>query len=757
MKRHAFFKGCLRVLFFFFFSFSPLSSSCECADFPEPGFRWKLAFQVQPSACSRVVDLENEHRQLFEKTSKVKALLDQVLNDESIHHSFLFHFITLLCESEDSYLRFSPYFWNLNDGKQTIRDIIRDTNFSPPDLRVIDDPHKELDTDDFDDLVEVLRIMQGYLRDRGDVDGWFNAMTCDRPQLGDSVLSPRDFLNTMLQVRGVQRIIRENIKRVLDGRNFCMASFSCLYDDHIQNMSLTHQMARDAVFVSGTGNEILRVLETFGDFRNYMFVIFTRGPQRDTEIALSFLRRNLKNLFQYDVDSLPENIKKKRQDFLMEVEEYEVKLKDFDSLYEKEAKRKVQLEAKLKTLDTASRSTVFELEDAVDRYKKALRSYEEELLEAIRRNHGLLDVLERTDGHVRNPELYRYFCHSEQVMLLFFYNQLTREYIEGLNLQDGLRGIVFNVYSTNDTCERCTFTFFYELLQAHVNSKIRHQDQDASMGKKSISVFEKFNNILYGIKGWTRGDDPVLEQAIPFGIFISSTNLESDGASARRAFMAHDGYEADPVLVDHFSPLVAFCVYPRLPEHQHYQVTPLTPFLRPQYERALRRDISYGNNEGVQKLLRAPMNPWVTDHHQWTSLHVLAQRHERDLQIMVMQHLKRQYRNPRWHEAFLIRNKDGDTSLHVAVNHDNTTFLNTVLAEGFPWWIFSYVRGAHGNTLMHTAAAKGSQVMVQFLRDLYPRYQGESFDMSVRTDENLTVLDVAERNGHLDEIRKLLS
>lgn len=83
-------------------------------------------------------------------------------------------------------------------------------------------------------------------------------------------------------------------------------------------------------------------------------------------------------------------------------------------------------------------------------------------------------------------------------------------------------------------------------------------------------------------------------------------------------------------------------------------------------------------------------------------------------------------------------------------------FLNNILEKEFPWWIVSYVRDSHGNTLMHTAAAKGTQGMVQFLRDLYPCYQEESFDMSVRTDDNLTVLHIAERNGHLEGIRGLL-
>lgn len=746
-------KSGLSIVSCFFLSFFFLSTSRGCPDFPDPGFRWKETFQVRARSSTHVFDLEEQHKQLYQKTFNVKELLEQVLSNDGLYREFLLHFVSLLCRDLEAYRRFSPYFWNLNDDNNDIKSVISKSNFSPANAREINNSNGVLDSDDVEDLLAILQIIQKYFRKGTTAETLFQDITSEPQKLEEFILCPRDCLTAIFQVERVQKIICENIKRIL-GRNFCMASFSCLYDDHVHHVDLTHN--KDAVFVSGTGNDLLKILETFAPFAKYEFVIFTKREQKSTELTLSFLRRNLKNLFSYDSDMVPPNIVDKKQAFLTEVEQYEEKLKEFDRLYGQEVENTVKLDEKPKTLAAASSHTVCKLEDAVQEYRTNLDSYQANLAEAVRRSHNILEALKRIGEHVRNPEIHKHFCHSEQVMLLFLYNTLTRQYIEDLHLNDELRGIVFNVYSTHDTCERCTLTFFYELLQTHVNSKTKRQDQDPHLGKKSISVFEKFNNIFCGIKNKDRGDGPMLDHSVPFAILISSTDLEAVGGSARRAFTAHDGYENEPLCVDYFSPLVAFCLYPQL-SRQDYQCTPLTPFLRLNHEKALREAISCSRERAVEELLRVPMDPFKTDHNHWTSLHILAQRHEKDLQRLIIHHLQERYGNARWHDAFLAKNNDNDTSLHVAVNHDNIAFLNSILDEGFPWWIFSYVRGNNGNTLMHTAAAQGSRTMVRFLGSLYPRYQsGVSFDYSVRTDDGLTVRDIAERSGSLESVMDLL-
>lgn len=288
-----------------------------------------------------------------------------------------------------------------------------------------------------------------------------------------------------------KKIIGENFKR-LKKRNFCLASFTYHPEGEgeMQNISLMLR-GKPLIFISGIGNEIIRILEKSPLFADFSYAIFHEKEElKEDSMPIGRFEEVLNSLY-INTSSLPllsSGMKTSTDKCKIEV----LKL----------------LESKHK-IDRVKRATKEEIDgylsDHVD---------DPEITSRIVKLPLEL-VASKEQWHQAFLAFRDKFCDSEQLLRCFLYNRIE-DLLAPLPLTAGCF-LTLNIHSVMDPCRYCTNAFFLECLL---------RDKPAFVGGKEKKIFGGFFHKFYNAE--RRKPMPHIF------IFISSQREETDGGIGRR-------------------------------------------------------------------------------------------------------------------------------------------------------------------------------------------------------------------------------
>ncbi len=291
----------------------------------------------------------------------------------------------------------------------------------------------------------------------------------------------------------IRKIIEENFKR-LKRRNFCTASLTYHAEGSSDGQDIPLVLDdKPVIFISGIGNEIIRILEQHAAFANFAYVIFHEGNTNHNSISIDHFRTTLYTLY----DNVPSILE-------------EGKLKTLTSEYKKDALKLLAAEEAVKTTK--------------DNVIKEISEYLREPL----------DDPEMTAVMLRLPlklasakEWWRQaflafkdkFCDSEQALRYFLHAKLEDLLADLPCTVGGL--LILNLHTVMDPCQYCTNALYLDVL-------LRDR---AGFGKKK----DKYGGPFHKLYNEQIAKPVAVRKPMPhIFIFASSHKLETDGGLARR-------------------------------------------------------------------------------------------------------------------------------------------------------------------------------------------------------------------------------
>lgn len=316
----------------------------------------------------------------------------------------------------------------------------------------------------------------------------------------------------------VFEILEENLRR-LRIRNIAIAKIGYIDEkEQYKTLNVTDPTAHPetlAVFLSGTGNELVKVLETFKSFEKYKFVIFNEREK-------GFLRGNLGFIL---IQKVPKGMPPLPGTLIQRSDTYASAINRYCASYK-------SLEKQI-----AEYNVMFaKFREGVTRLQRLPGP--EFLTEGLLLSHppvfrvsrdlsdALLTISEKNSDI---QSLVGDFYHSEQLMRLFLYDNLKALLPSQFIERGGL--IVLHVHSLNDLCERCAHCLFLESAMSHVFKEERPEVGPKTKPKRDpYGFFEKLNNPEneYSEEGFRKDI---------FVRFLSERGLDSEKSPKKEAFV----------------------------------------------------------------------------------------------------------------------------------------------------------------------------------------------------------------------------
>lgn len=362
-------------------------------------------------------------------------------------------------------------------------------------------------------------------------------------------------------------IIRRSLER-LSTRNLVLAEIGTIVEGKFINTPIVDSTTGlRAVFMSGTGNQLIEIIEEVW-FSRYTFVTFDRS-YGDGKFYVGFLKRNLGDVLSHNSHRIPEIMSKKSAS-------YKGELDTFISA-ESEYNRKCKAYSKnVKAISFAKErfaSIPLDLTSV-----KVSESFLRQSQATLKDIQGLAFQLEASlsevqSSYVAAQRLIPEFFHSEQLLRLFLYNNLeslVRRYLP-FDKMDQVLSLL--AHSSNDVCERCTHCLFLESEMSNVVTEdcrptIRKKTSEAKTTaevKDPFGFFEKFSNSI-------RETLPELK----YQILVSSSKVGEQRGVQHRYQSGHDVCADEPINLSQFPPLLAFKVIP-----SEFDLLPLPSTLTP--------------------------------------------------------------------------------------------------------------------------------------------------------------------------------
>jgi len=376
-------------------------------------------------------------------------------------------------------------------------------------------------------------------------------------ELNDYWLENKDLQKFPSANEQILHIIRQNLQRLCT-RNIVLASFGTIIKGKYANIPILEPMTgRRAVFLSGTGNRLIELLEPT-DFKEFTFITFDR-PYDGDKLYDGFLKGNLGYVLSHTSERIPANLKQKSLEYKRELDTYVSAQKDLERRrngYDECVQKMINIQPKVLSGRQITDSILRQSQTAV----------RDNLRLTVELDSRLQDVQACYSTSLR---LIPDFFHSEQLLRLFLYNNLESLLRKYLPFEEIEQFLTIHIHSLNDVCERCAHCLFLESEMCNViTEETRPEVKKRSnvTSRDPYGFFEKFFNSVKEHK-------PKLKYLV---LATSSTVGEQRGVMHRYQ-AGHDMHANDPIILSSFPPLLAFKV---LPYEFHFQ--PLSPSLTPQ-------------------------------------------------------------------------------------------------------------------------------------------------------------------------------
>lgn len=337
-------------------------------------------------------------------------------------------------------------------------------------------------------------------------------------------------------------ILEENLKRI-QTRNIAIARIGYLDEkSRYQTLPVTDPKAPTtlAVFLSGTGNELVRIMEKFTSFATYRFLIFDENYKGFLRGNLGFI---LKQKVPMGMPPLPEAITKKSDSYAGIVDRYCASYKNLEKQIAEYGAKLISFRgegSKLQALAGPEISAV------------GILSSHQAVFIGARELSDIAHTIPEKSLDVQN--LVGDFYHSEQLMRLFLYGNLKSLLPSQVLERRGL--IVLHVHSLNDLCDRCAHCLFLESAMSHVCKSERAEvGSKKSSRKDPYGFFEKLNNPEQA--QFSREDFVRSDRFYPLILVSSEVAWEKS-----RYMSGHDGSTGEAIIVEKFFPLMAFKTIP---------------------------------------------------------------------------------------------------------------------------------------------------------------------------------------------------
>lgn len=296
----------------------------------------------------------------------------------------------------------------------------------------------------------------------------------------------------------IQKIIKSNFQR-LKRRNFCIASFDYVSEEEPTKPKhiLVTLNDRPVIFISGLGNEIIRILQIHCLFKEYSFVIFHNGKTNNDSISIEHFESSVRTLYNNVTPIITSNIlipRYKRE--VLKWESAKIQFKEIKKAAAKAIEEYLSPEEYFSHPDDREDTgrivkIPYDLIGARDRLREAFVAFRDK------------------------------FCDSEQALRYFLFAHIDK-FLKPLSLT--LSGILsLNIHSTMDPCKYCTNALFIESVLLTRPSFISTENKPVD-----VAFFQRFYNIQL--------KKPEAERKLIPQIFIlvSSQKPESDGGILRR-------------------------------------------------------------------------------------------------------------------------------------------------------------------------------------------------------------------------------
>lgn len=342
--------------------------------------------------------------------------------------------------------------------------------------------------------------------------------------------------NTVLN-ETIMKIIVQNLKR-LTTRNLALATIGTttvkgdyMYIPVVDRVEELSQQ-RKVVFVSGSGNRIVELLE--GEFfPGFTFVTFDRPCDRN-KLYDGFLKGNLGYILSHVSDRITGDLERKSVNYGKELANNIVSSKDMSNkrlLYNKEFQKLSDAGLELGLITEKILTNKLELINGLEKILKEIHT-----------------------SCINCQRLIPDFFHSEQLLRLYLYNNLELLIANSIN-----DIVVLHIHSLNDICERCAHCLFLEAEMCNVT-----RNKGINKVIDPFGFFEKFNNSVKDIK-------PDLK----YQILASSSTVGKQRGVMHRYQSGHDLRSSDPIDLSLFPPLLGFKLIP-----QDFSLQPLTSTLQ---------------------------------------------------------------------------------------------------------------------------------------------------------------------------------
>lgn len=343
-------------------------------------------------------------------------------------------------------------------------------------------------------------------------------------------------------------IIIENLKR-LQRRNMVLAGISIVVEAKKESVFVPlTQDHKQAVFLSGTGNQLIELLEE-EFFPKFTFITFDK-PYEGHKKYDGFLKGNLGYILTHTSERIPQALKNRSSVYGREVDTYTYAsnrlIKDLQAYNQQLIDFNATVPVAL-DIDLMTEKALSDAKENSKKRRKITISLEEKL-EKVQK------------GYENNQKLISGFYHSEQLLRIFLYNNL-KDTIERFLEKDGLtissleQFIVLHIHSLNDVCERCAHCLFLESEMCNVITESKRQKVKRGKGKAATwsadpyGFFEKFNNDFR-------------DKDFKYQILLSSSRSGEKRGVEHRYQTGHSLDPQGPIDLESFPPLLGVQVIP---------------------------------------------------------------------------------------------------------------------------------------------------------------------------------------------------
>lgn len=339
--------------------------------------------------------------------------------------------------------------------------------------------------------------------------------------------------------------MKENLERI-QRRNIAIAKIGFIDEKaQYQTLNVTDPKTSQetlAVFLSGTGNELVKILEKSAHFAKYRFIVFDDKYK-------GFLRGNLGFILKQwspppqGMPQLPEEIMKRAGDYAKVIDRYCVSYNDLEKQVSDYKARLARLKGEVSGLQEITGPEIAT--------SNILASHQAAFLRARELSDITFSVSEKSLD-VQN--LIGDFYHSEQLLRLFLYENLNNLLPLQLLGTGGL--IVLHVHSLNDLCERCDHCLFLESAMSHVCKNERTAVGHKKAPRKDpYGFFEKLNNPEQA----QFSEEEFMRSNRFFPVILASSEVAGEKS---RYMSGYDGSLGEAIIDEKFFPLMAFKTIP---------------------------------------------------------------------------------------------------------------------------------------------------------------------------------------------------